>query len=103
KRMGHGLQFNANYTWSHCLDTVSNGGLLPFSSQSVISPLPGELRRQYGDCDYDIRHNFNTSYVYALPSPAAALHRSRLLAATMKGWQVSGTVFWHSGVPFTAE
>ena len=103
KRMGHGLQFSANYTWSHCLDTVSNGGLLPFSSQAVISPLPGELRRQYGDCDYDIRHNFNASYVYAIPAPAATLHRSRLLAAAMKGWQVSGSVFWHSGVPFTVE
>ena len=27
KRLEHGLQFQMNYTWSHCLDTVSNGGL----------------------------------------------------------------------------
>jgi len=28
KRLGHGLQGQVNYTWSHCLDTVSNGGFL---------------------------------------------------------------------------
>ncbi len=100
KRVGHGLQIDANYTWSHCLDTVSNGGFLPFSSGAVISPLPGELRRQYGNCDYDIRHNFNTSYVYSLPTQVRS---SRLLGALVNGWQVSGTVFWHSGVPFSVQ
>jgi hypothetical protein len=29
---GHGLQVQANYTWSHCMDTVSNGGFLSFSA-----------------------------------------------------------------------
>jgi hypothetical protein len=38
-----GLTLRANYTFSHCLDEVSNGGLLPFSSQGILSPLPGEL------------------------------------------------------------
>ena len=32
KRLGHGIQVQANYTWSHCMDTVSNGGFLPFSA-----------------------------------------------------------------------
>ena len=70
KRIGHGLQVRANYTWSHCLDTVSNGGFLSFSSLGIISPLPGMLSRQYGNCDYDIRHNFNANYVYQLPMHA---------------------------------
>ncbi|MGA8529347.1 MAG: TonB-dependent receptor, partial [Acidobacteriaceae bacterium] len=43
----HGLTLRANYTLSHCLDEVSNGGLLAFSTQGLMSPLPGELRRQY--------------------------------------------------------
>ena len=55
KRMGHGLQGQINYTWSHCLDTVSNGGFLQFSAGGILSPLPGELARDYGSCDYDIR------------------------------------------------
>ena len=98
KRVGHGLQLNANYTFSHCLDTVSNGGFLSFSSNGILSPLPGDLGRQYGDCDYDIRHNLNASYVYELPFHA----NTRWLNHAVGGWQVSGTAFWHTGVPFTA-
>lgn len=97
KRMGHGLQGQVNYTWSHCLDTVSNGGFLQFSAGGILSPLPGELRRDYGNCDYDIRHNLTGQYVYALPLKA----RSHLLGYALNGWQISGTAFWHSGVPFS--
>ncbi len=97
KRMAHGLQVQANYTWSHCLDTVSNGGFLSFSSAGILSPLPGELRRQYGSCDYDVRHNFTAQYTYQLPINV----RNRLLGYALNGWQISGTVFWHSGLPFS--
>jgi hypothetical protein len=97
KRMGHGLQIQGNYTWSHCLDEVSNGGFLPFSAGAVLSPLPGELRRQYGPCDYDVRHNLTANYVYELPFKA----RGRMLDAVIEGWQVSGTAFFHSGLPFS--
>ena len=67
KRLGHGLQGQINYTWSRCMDTVSNGGFLQFSAGGILSPLPGELARDYGPCDYDIRHNLNAQYVYQLP------------------------------------
>jgi hypothetical protein len=40
KRLAHGLQGQVNYTWSHCMDTVSNGGFLPFSAGGILSPLP---------------------------------------------------------------
>ena len=55
KRLSHGIQVQANYTWSRCMDTVSNGGFLSFSSAGILSPLPGELGRNYGPCDYDVR------------------------------------------------
>ena len=97
KRMGHGLQGQINYTWSHCLDTVSNGGFLQFSSGGILSPLPGKLARDYGSCDYDIRHNLTGQYVYDLPIKV----RNHLLGYAANGWQISGTVFWHSGVPFS--
>jgi hypothetical protein len=97
KRIGHGLQGQVNYTWSHCLDTVSNGGFLQFSAGGILSPLPGELAHDHGSCDYDIRHNLTGQYLYELPIKV----RNRLLAHTLNGWQVSGTLFWHSGVPFS--
>ncbi len=99
QRPTHGLQLRANYTWSHCLDTVSNGGFLSFSAMGIISPLPGNLARQYGNCDYDIRHNFNASYVYEL----AFRSHHKLFGKLISGWQVSGTVFYHSGVPFSVQ
>jgi len=67
KRLSHGLQGQINYTWSRCMDTVSNGGFLSFSAGGILSPLPGNLARDYGPCDYDIRHNLNAQYVYQLP------------------------------------
>jgi hypothetical protein len=96
KRLGHGLQVQANYTWSHCIDTVSNGGFLPFSAGGILSPIPGDLQRDRGPCDYDVRHNLTASYVYELPIKL----RGRL-GHPLNGWQISGSVFWHSGIPFS--
>jgi len=97
KRLAHGLEGQVNYTWSHCLDTVSNGGFLQFSAGGILEPLPGELHRDYGDCDYDIRHNFTGQYVYELPVKV----RNHRLGYALNGWQISGTFFLHSGVPFS--
>jgi hypothetical protein len=97
KRMGHGLMGQINYTWSRCMDTVSNGGFLQFSAGGILSPLPGDLARDYGPCDYDIRNNLNAQYVYQLPVKV----QNRLLGYVLNAWQVSGTMFWHSGIPFS--
>ncbi len=97
KRFGKGLMGQINYTWSRCMDTVSNGGFLQFSAGGILSPLPGDFARDYGPCDYDIRKNLNAQYVYQLPLKV----RSKSLGYALNGWQVSGTVFWHSGIPFS--
>ncbi len=97
KRLSHGLQGQINYTLSRCMDTVSNGGFLSFSAGGILSPLPGDLSRDYGPCDYDIRHNLNAQYVYQLP---IRVH-GHSLGYALNGWQISGTAFWHSGVPFS--
>jgi hypothetical protein len=97
KRFGIGFMGQLNYTWSRCMDTVSNGGFLQFSAGGILSPLPGDLARNYGPCDYDIRHNLNAQYVYQFPVKV----QNRLLGYALNGWQVSGTVFWHSGIPFS--
>lgn len=39
--MGHGVSAQVNYTWSKCIDTVSNGGFLPFAAAGIVTPLPG--------------------------------------------------------------
>lgn len=92
-----GLTLRGNYTLSHCLDEVSNGGLLAFSTQGLLSPLPGELRRQYASCDYDVRHNVSGFGLYQVP-----FHSKHVaLRAVFGGWSFSETVFLHSGLPFS--
>jgi hypothetical protein len=97
KRVRHGLAGQVNYTFSRCMDTVSNGGFLEFSAGGILSPLPGDLARDYGPCDYDIRHNLNAQYSYQFPSKV----ENRLFGYALNGWQISGTFFWHSGIPFS--
>jgi hypothetical protein len=97
KRLAHGLQGQINYTWSHCIDTVSNGGFLQFSAGGILSPLPDNLARDRGPCDYDIRHNLTGNYVYQLPFKT----HKRALGYAVNGWQISDSVFWHSGIPFS--
>ncbi len=92
-----GLTLRGNYTFSHCLDEVSNGGLLSFSTQGLMSPLPGELRRQYANCDYDVRHNVSAYALYQAP-----FHSSyAVLRQIFGGWSFSETAILHSGLPFS--
>ena len=92
-----GLTLRANYTLSHCLDEVSNGGLLAFSTQGLMSPLPGKLSRQYSNCDYDVRHNVSAYGLYQIPFHS----RHAALRQIFGGWSFSQTVFLHSGLPFS--
>ena len=92
-----GLTLRGNYTLSHCLDEVSNGGLLAFSTQGLMSPLPGELRRQYASCDYDVRHNVSAFGLYQVPFHSG----HALLRQIFGGWSYSQTAFLHSGLPFS--
>ena len=64
-----GFSFQVNYTWSHALDEVSNGGLLPFNfntNTSLLNPVnPFNIRQSYGNADYDVRHYFSANYVWS--------------------------------------
>jgi len=92
--------FQANYTYSHALDQVSNGGLLGFTSASLAFPQdPKNLRGNYGPADYDVRHSLNANYVWELPIKAAL--RAHGPNSLVTGWQVSGTVFARTGFPYT--
>lgn len=62
KNMGHGLQFNTNYEWSKSLDINSLG------SQGVaVLPDSNNPSENYGLSDFDVRHHFAGTAIYALP------------------------------------
>jgi len=104
---GGGGVFQLNYTYSHALDNVSNGGFFGFTSAtcgtctgSILNPQnPLNLKQNYGNADYDVRHNLNANYVWELPIRKAL--RGHGWAPLVDGWQVSGSVFWRTALPFT--
>ena len=92
---GQGLTTQLNYEWSHALDEISNGGILPFSSGSITYQIdPFNLGAQYGNADYDVRHYFSGNYLYQIPHYAGPKELTG-------GWQIGGTIYWSSGNPFT--
>jgi hypothetical protein len=103
--MNGGFQFQASYTYSHALDEISNSSLNPFGVNSngnvdVVTPLnPFNIRQlNYGNADYDIRQSFVMNYVWT-----DAIHHltSRGPNALVKGWTLSGTIFKHTGFPYS--
>ena len=98
-RFGSGI-LQANYTYGHAFDEVSNGGVFSFTSVGLANPQnPANLRGSYGPAGYDVRHSFNANYVWELPIKAAL--RGHGPESIVKGWQVSGTVFARTGFPYT--
>ncbi|HEY6765478.1 MAG TPA: hypothetical protein VI386_11955, partial [Candidatus Sulfotelmatobacter sp.] len=90
------LQFN--YAWSHTLDIISNGGVAGFNygtASGLLNPQnPFNVPANYGNADYDVRHNFTTSYVLNVPY-------YRGPHALADGWRLAGTIFGRSGMPFS--
>ncbi|HEY6340567.1 MAG TPA: carboxypeptidase regulatory-like domain-containing protein [Bryobacteraceae bacterium] len=106
KRLSAGLSFTLNYTWSHALDDISNGGIsnLPFSAlatnYSLTTPQnPYNLKANYGNSEYDVRHYLSANLVFTDVFRRAGLKwgPNRLVG----GWTLSGNWFWRSGLPFT--
>jgi Carboxypeptidase regulatory-like domain/TonB-dependent Receptor Plug Domain len=98
--LGGGLvQFN--YTYSKALDDVSNGGFFTFAAAgNILNPQnPFDLKGNYGPADYDARQVINANYVWQVPIRKALMGHG--WAPLVDGWQVSGTVFYRTGFPFT--
>ncbi len=96
-----GLQAEVSYTYSHALDTLSNGGTgLPFSFQpgtgftSISTP---SFANNYANSDYDLRHNLVGDLTYDTPWK----FHNRIVNAVGGGWTVAGKFFLRSGMPFS--
>lgn len=94
------LQIQASYTWSHTLDDISNGGILPYSLNDSITVQinPANLSSvNYGNADYDARHYFNGSYTW---TPGFKFENSTM-NRVLGGWTLSQTFFTRTGLPFS--
>jgi hypothetical protein len=92
KRMSHGLQVAASYTYSHALDEQSGLGLFYNGNN------PLNLRDGYASADFDRTHVFNFNYVYKLPE---FIHKKSVESYFANGWSLVGITIFQSGQPFS--
>jgi hypothetical protein len=92
KRLSHGFQAGASYTFSHATDEQSALGLF-YNGDN-----PNNLRSGYGLADFDRKHVLDFTYSYQLPS----IHsESKLAGDFANGWSLTGTTVLQSGQPFS--
>ena len=81
RRLSHGLQALASYTWSHSIDEASTNFFL------------AELER--GSSDFDVRHNFQMALTYDVPGS----YRNGGLSAVLKHWGLDTRILVNSALP----
>jgi hypothetical protein len=88
-RFTKGLQFDANYTWSHVIDDIFG-----YAGQNDpgVTPQTNSRQMQRGNSAFDRRHEFKADYYYDLPLGKSWAGR---------GWNVGGIVRISSGAPYT--
>jgi hypothetical protein len=84
RRMSHGFQALATYTFSHCIDYSS-------------ADFGDFLVPQRGDCDYDVRHNLSTAFSYDVPNA----FENRFARAIFSHWGIDDRFTARTGVPVT--
>jgi len=86
-RSWHRLTSQFAYTWSHALDEVTEfRGVIPLEGAN--------LKQEYGNSDFDTRHNFIGYWTYEIPGSS---HGPPILT---HGWGISGLLSFHTGQPF---
>ena len=107
QRLWHGLDFNANYTWSKALTNsrgfFGSGGVA--QGTSTFTPVNSrDLDSNYGPAFFDATHLFSMAGNYDLPFGKDRRFGSswnRALDAVAGGWSVQFGVIAHSGYPIT--
>ena len=93
KRLSHGLQFTATYTWSHSLDEQSGLGLF-YNGNDPLNPKSG-----YASSDFDRTHVFLVNYSYNIPNLTTS--SSKFAQAVLNGWTIGGQTVAESGQPYS--
>jgi hypothetical protein len=89
RQAARGITMQLSYTYSHCL--TNNSGSYGLEEGAVGLLDPYDPRYDYGNCTFDLRHNFVGNVIYQLP-----FRGNRLV----EGWQVSGIFTAQTGSPF---
>lgn len=94
----NGLQFDANYTWSHSLGvSTTNDWTSGFASYTIRN-----LAKSYGPSLFDIHNVFHFSGTYDLPFGAGKkfLNSGSIIDKTLGNWTVGTILTFQSGLPW---
>jgi len=98
ERAWHGLQFDANYTWSHTLGVATQNN---WQGQGAVFTLR-DMHLSYGPTLFDLRHVIHINGTYDLPFGRGKMFANRggVVDRVVGGWTV-GTIFtFQTGAPF---
>ena len=98
QRQWHGLQFDANYTWSHTLGLTTPNN---WQGQTYTFTLRN-MRLGYGPSLFDIRHSMNVNATYDLPfgKGKSFANNSAVLDKVVGGWTLGSIFNFQTGTPF---
>ena len=89
-RAWRGFSSQFAYTWAHSLDEISE-------YRGAIADDAFNLKRDYGNSDYDTRHLFTVAFTYDVPKAPWAT--SGFTKRVFNDWQISSVMNWHRGQP----
>jgi len=92
RRLSHGLQALASYTWSHSIDTGSAGSAFGNFANTLV---PSDIAANRGPSDFDIRNSLSAGVTYELPAPKI----DRLANAILSGWSLEDLILARSAPP----
>jgi hypothetical protein len=96
KRLGHGIQFLASYTFSKTLDTDGADINSTSASNALTLGDQNSPRQRWGRASFDRTHRFVFSETWDIPSPSAGLQR-----VLFAGWGLAAVVTIQSGSALT--
>jgi outer membrane receptor protein involved in Fe transport len=92
RRLSHGLQVLASYSWAHSIDDGSAGSVGNVTN-TLVSPTNPSANR--GSSDFDIRNAFSAGVTYEIPAPKDGA----LGTAILRGWSVDDVIQARSAPP----
>jgi len=96
RRFKNGLTFDANYTWAHSIDDVSDALGVLVNDSAVPLDASKPISFQRANSEFDIRNRFVLRYSYAIPF-AKGFHGWKKYL--FDGWSQSGIFSAQSGLP----
>lgn len=106
RRLSHGLEVRANYTWSKNLDMNSGLTGAQSNNQAQMVMDPYNLNRDWGPSALNVAQQASISLRYQLPFGHGQAMLNSLNGVGEKllgGWQVNSIVTMLSGFPFTPQ